>query len=394
VSPLTQAIELDGRMREPLWATADSALLTEFEPELGAVTSERTVVKVLANADMLVLGIRCDDPDPDRITSFSRARDADLSAEDHVRIVLDPFLNEQSGYVFAVNPDGARYDALITEQAQRLGGRENPDWDTIWEAAAARSPSGWSVEIRIPIKSLLYKPGLTEWGFNVQRRVQRKLETERWAFPGRNWRITQMSRAGRLVDLPDLRLDRGLSVRPALVTVSSRATGSLDATQRIGSNTLAFLSIHTDFAETEVDQRRTNVSRFSLFFPEKRWFFLEGTDIFDFGPGISPDVVPFWSRRVGLFNGQTVPIEVGTKESGRVGETSFGLLAVRTGALPGLVPATDMAVVRVKQNVFGESSARWVTPPARPGAGWRAPTSCSRAHTCWVTRTHSWACGA
>ena len=108
VSPLAQAIELDGRMREPVWATADSALLTEFEPELGAVTSERTVVKVLANADMLVLGIRCDDPDPDRITSFSRARDADLSAEDHVRIVLDPFLNEQSGYVFAVNPDGAR----------------------------------------------------------------------------------------------------------------------------------------------------------------------------------------------------------------------------------------------------------------------------------------------
>jgi len=190
VSPLTQAIELDGRMREPVWATADSALLTEFEPELGTVTPERTVVKVLANADVLVFGIRCDDPDPDRITSFSRSRDADLSAEDHVRIVLDPFLNEQSGYVFAVNPDGARYDALITEQAQRLGGRENPDWDTIWEASAARSATGWSVEIRIPIKSLLYKPGLTEWGFNVQRRVQRKLETERWAFPGRNWRIT------------------------------------------------------------------------------------------------------------------------------------------------------------------------------------------------------------
>ena len=296
VSPLTQAIELDGRMREPVWATADSALLTEFEPELGAVTSERTVVKILADADALVFGIRCDDPDPDRITSFSRARDADLSEEDHVRIVLDPFLNEQSGYVFAVNPDGARYDALITEQAHRLGGRENPDWDTIWEASATRSATGWSVEIRIPIKSLLYKPGLTEWGFNVQRRVQRKLETERWAFPVRNWRITQMSRAGRLVDLPALRLDRGLSVRPALVTASgivapaapwsTTVTGSLDATQRLGSNTLAFLTVHTDFAETEVDQRRTNVSRFSLFFPEKRWFFLEGTDIFDFGLGL------------------------------------------------------------------------------------------------------------
>src|SRR5207244_13633760 len=111
----------------------------------------------------------------------------------------------------------------------------------IWEAGTARSGAGWSVEIRIPVTGLLYKPGLAEWGFNVQRRVQRKLETERWAFPGRNWRITQMSRAGRLVDLPDFSLARGLSVRPALVTVSSRATGSLDATQRIGPNTLAFL---------------------------------------------------------------------------------------------------------------------------------------------------------
>src|SRR5881397_864852 len=197
-----------------------------------------------------------------------------------------------------------------------------------------------------------------------------------------------MSRAGRLVDLPVFRLDRGLSVRPALVTASgiaapparwsTSATGSLDATQRIGSNTLAFLSIHTDFAETEVDERRTNVTRFSLFFPEKRWFFLEGTDIFDFGPGIAPDVVPFWSRRIGLFAGQTVPIEVGTKESGRVGETSFGLLAVRTGAVPGLVPATDMAVVRVKQNVLGESSVGLIGTAGDPtsatggGGSWLA----------------------
>src|SRR5438876_397805 len=208
VSPLPQTLVLDGRMREPVWTTADSAVLTEFEPELGTVPAERTVVKVLASADELVFGIRCDDPEPDKLTSFARARDADLSAEDHVRIVLDPFLSEQSGYVFAVNPNGARYDALISEQAQRLGGRENPDWDTIWEAATARSGEGWSVEIRIPVKGLLYKPGLAEWGFNVQRRVQRKLETERWAFPGRNWRITQMSRADRPVQRPD-GADRG-----------------------------------------------------------------------------------------------------------------------------------------------------------------------------------------
>jgi len=230
------------------------------------------------------------------------------------------------------------------------------------------------------VKSLLYKPGLTTWGFNVQRRVQRKLETQRWAYPSRDFRITQMSRAGLLVDLPRFNLDRGLTVRPALVTtsgsaISSNLTGSLDATQRLGANTLAFLTLHTDFAETEVDQRRTNVTRFPLFFPEKRTFFLEGTDIFDFGPGIAPDVMPFWSRRIGLFDGITVPLQVGTKESGRIGNTNFGVLAAHTGAALGLVPATDMAVVRVKQNVGGESWAGVIgtagDPTGAPGS-WTA----------------------
>src|SRR5439155_943411 len=130
-------------MREPLWAGADSALLTEFEPELGIVPPERTVVKVLANADVLVFGIRCDDPDPGRITSFSRARDADLSAEDHVRLVLDPFLNEQSGYVFAVNPDGARSSRRAALSRRRLAGAVGRRGASMPPSASARirSPS-------------------------------------------------------------------------------------------------------------------------------------------------------------------------------------------------------------------------------------------------------------
>jgi hypothetical protein len=114
--------------------------------------------------------------------------------------------------------------------------------------------------------------------------------------------------------------------------------------------------VNTDFAETEVDQRRTNLTRFDLFFPEKRTFFLEGSDIFDFGPNLGQDVLPFWSRRIGLYNGIGVPIDVGTKESGRIGETNFGVVAVRTRAVSDLVPATTMGVIRLKQNILGESS--------------------------------------
>lgn len=377
-----EEIRVDGLLIEAAWQSADSiAALTEIEPHQGAVPAARTVVRVLAGPAMLVIGIRCDDTDAANIVSYARARDSDLSAEDHVRVILDPFLDGRSGYVFAVNAIGARYDALITDQGQqRSGGRENPNWDAIWEAATARTPTGWSVEIRIPIKSLLYRPGLTQWGLNVQRRVQRQLETQRWASPVRDYRITQTSRAGFLTDLPLFNLDRGLTLRPAVVAgagvpspdarLAQTRQLSLDATQRIGANTLASLTVNTDFAETEVDQRRTNLTRFDLFYPEKRTFFLEGADIFDFGPNLGQDVLPFWSRRLGLYDGITVPIDVGTKESGRIGGTNFGLVAVRTRAVSGLVPATTTGVVRLKQNVFGESSIGAIGTAGDPtGAG-------------------------
>lgn len=377
-----EEIHLDGLLTEAAWQRADSiASLTEIEPFEGTAPAARTVVRVLASPDMLVIGIRCDVADSAGIVSYARERDSDLNSEDHVRVVLDPFLTGRAGYVFAVNAIGARYDALISDQGSgRGGGRENANWDTIWEAATARTPTGWSVEIRIPVKSLLFRTGLSRWGFNVQRRVQRQLETQRWANPVRDFRITQTSRAGYLTDLPDFNLDRGLTVRPSAVagagvpSPDARLTQtrqlSFDATQRIGANTLASLTLNTDFAETEVDQRRTNLTRFDLFYPEKRTFFLEGADIFDFGPGIGQDVLPFWSRRLGLFDDVAVPIDAGTKETGRIGGTSFGLLAVRTRAVAGLLPATTSGVVRVKQNLFGESSIGFIGTAGDPtGAG-------------------------
>jgi hypothetical protein len=126
------------------------------------------VVRVITTGDAIIFGIQAYDPEPSRIVSYARQRDALLDNEDHVKIVLDTYLDGRSGYVFAVNPNGARYDALVTGQ----GGQENVNWDVIWEAATARMPTGWSAEIRIPLKSLLFRPGLPQWGFNVQRRVQ------------------------------------------------------------------------------------------------------------------------------------------------------------------------------------------------------------------------------
>ena len=366
------ALRLDGVLDEPAWSTADSIpSLTEIEPVAGGTPRGRTVVRVVADRGALVFGIRAENPPGVGLVAFARSRDAALDSEDHIKIVLDTYLDGRSGYVFAVNPNGARYDALVANQ----GEGEDSNWDAIWEAATTQSDAGWAAEIRIPLKSLLFRRGLSEWGFNIQRRVQRLQETDRWASPVRDYKITHVSRAGRLTALPGFDLGLGLSVRPALTAGTGKpgpnertehdADLSLDATQRLGANTLASLTVNTDFAETEVDTRRTNLTRFPLVFPEKRTFFLEGSDIFTFGLGLNDDVRPFFSRRIGLLNGQEVPLDVGLKTNGRERETNFGALVVRTGDAdaPGvdtLPTANTMGAVRVRQNVLRESSVGFI----------------------------------
>ena len=363
VGMLTGDFRLDGRLDDAAWATADSIPdLTQIEPSEGAVPSARTVVRVLASGGELIVGIRAEYPDGVGLVSFARQRDASLSNEDHVRIVIDTYRDGRSGYVFSINPNGARYDALVANQ----GEGENSNWDAVWEAETSRTATGWTAEIRIPIRSLLFGEGLAAWGLNVERRIQRLQETDRWASPERDYELTQTSRAGLLDGLPPFDLGWGLSLRPSVTAgagIPARGANvegdqdlSLDATQRLGGNTIASLTVNTDFAETEVDTRRTNLSRFPLVFPEKRTFFLEGSDIFEFGLGLNDDVRPFFSRRIGLLEGREVPIDVGGKINGRLGETNFGALVVRSDDVPGLIPGSTMGVLRVKQNVLRESS--------------------------------------
>ena len=207
------SITLDGRLDELVWTTADSITdLVQLEPVQGGRPTGRTVVRVLARTDEIVIGVRADDPEPRRIVAFARERDASLNNEDHLKVVIDTYRDGRSGYVFAVNPNGARYDALVSNQ----GESENANWDAVWNAAATRTATGWSVEIVIPVQSLQFATGQTTWGFNVQRRIQRYLENIRWASPIRDLKVTQTSRAGDLTDLPSFSLGTGLSVRPSI----------------------------------------------------------------------------------------------------------------------------------------------------------------------------------
>lgn len=384
ISPATSLVRLDGVPSDPAWNVADSiASLTQVEPRQGAAASARTVVKVLATADAIIIYVRAEYAPDVPIVAYARSRDAVLDTEDHVKVVLDTYRDGRSGYVFAVNANGARYDALVTGQ----GESENANWDAIWEATTRRKAGEWSAEIRIPIKSLLFRPGLTEWGFNVQRRIQALQETDRWAGAVQQAKITHLSRAGVLEGIPAFALGLGLSVRPSVTGgvardsagagARDRSHASLDVTQRFGANTLASLTVNTDFAETDVDTRRVNLTRFPLFFPEKRTFFLEGADIFDFGLGLQESLIPFFSRRIGLYAGGEVPLDAGAKVNGRGAGTNYGALLVRTENADTLPSAATLAVVRVKRNVLGESSVGFMAtagdPIGRPGAWLAGP---------------------
>ena len=374
---LTGEIYLDGILDENDWKNApvlDNFLTTE--PVEKGIPSSPTFVRVIANEKFVVFGIECKDSSPNEVVKFSKIRDADISNEDHIKIVLDPYLDGQSGYIFAVNAYGARYDALVSNR----GESENEDWDAIWEAEVTINNDGWTTEIRLPIQSINFKKDQTTWGFNLERRIQRNQETIRWANVKRDQWFIQTSRAGLLTNLPKFNYGLGLNIRPSLVSKLNKngpdenykfkLEPSLDVSQRLSSNVLATITLNTDFAETEVDTRQTNLTRFPLFFPEKRTFFLEGSDILEFGFGTGTStVLPFFSRRIGLYDNNEIPIIAGAKINGRIGKTAFAGLGVRSGSFESdgqPYDDTNMGVVRVKQNIFKESSVGFIASVGDP----------------------------
>ena len=379
-----EKIVLDGVLNEFAWSTApvNDQFLTVV-PEEGGQPTGRTTIQVIAHPKYIIFGIRCFDPDPDGIVNFSKLRDVDLENEDHVRLVIDPFLDGQSGIIFAVNPSGARYDALVSNR----GESENDDWDAIWEARTSIDDQGWSAEIKLPIQSISFKKGLKQWGFNMERRIQRFQETIRWTNIRRDQWFIQTSRAGLLTNLPAFTYGVGLNVRPSLIVNTSRVGDaqfgatvdpSLDASQRLSPNVVASLTVNTDFAETDVDTRQTNLTRFPLFFPERRAFFLEGSDIFEFGFGLGRSIIPFFSRKIGLYNGNAVPISAGGKINGRLGKTAFGGLVMGTNKLDlgeELLPSSTMGVFRVKRNILKESSIGFIGTLGDPESRGNAWTS-------------------
>ncbi len=362
-APTSAAIKVNGHLDEPAWADAvPIGRLMQRVPEENAAATEDTEIRVLYTATTLYFGILCRDRAPKDIVSTRLTRDADIKSDDAILIALDPFFDHRNGFFFAVNPAGARVDGQIENNAEDL----STDWDGIWEAAARITPEGWVAEIAIPFKTLRFKPGQTVWGLNIERLIKRRNEVDLWSTPLRdNW-VTNMSQAGRLEGIEGINQGRGLDIRPYVSGGEENSDGKLqagiDVFKNLTSNLNASLTVNTDFAETEADTRQVNLTRFPLFFPEKRAFFLEGAGVFEVAATNEESVLPFFSRRIGLLEGREVPIIVGTKIVGRQSDYNIGVLDVQTRGVDDFggeegrrLDSQNLFVARVSRNIFRQS---------------------------------------
>ncbi len=366
------APQIDGLLDEPAWEGA--ALiddLTQVEPIEGAAPSQRTEVRILYDSDFIYFGIRCFDTEPDKIIAKQLQRDADQGSDDRVLLVLDPYFDHRNGYFFVVNPLGARRESLIENNSS-----VRDDWDGIWYAKSRIDEQGWTTEIAIPFKTISFNEATTEWGFNIQRTIRRTNEQIRWSAPTQNKSAMSVADAGVLEEIRDLDKGIGLDFKPyvksTLRTDDVRGDGldldaGFDAFYKLTPSMTLALTFNTDFAETEVDERRVNLTRFPLFFPEKRDFFLQDAGIFNFG-GIRMNPLPFQSRRIGLdSSGQQVDLIGGVKLTGRTGPLNLGVLTV-------LADDTDdvdqnlLTVGRASLNVLEESTVGLITTIGDPAS--------------------------
>ncbi|HED64643.1 MAG TPA: hypothetical protein ENJ09_03705 [Planctomycetes bacterium] len=358
---------IDGDLSDPAWKEAlPFGSFHQIDPVLGPPT-ERTEVRILFDERNLYIGIRLFDSHPELILSTSKERDARLEADDRVEFILDTFHDRRNAFFFQMNAAGSKGDALITDN----GADFNKPWDGIWEGKSRIDELGWTIEIAIPFKTLNFREGLETWGLNFERTIGRRNETDRWNGDNRNVHLFTIAAAGELTGLTGLRQGIGLDVVPFFVANSERTridgeethifgSAGVDAFQKLTPNLTLSLTLNTDFAETEVDGRQINLTRFPLFFPERRDFFLQDAGNFAFGDqGRGDRFRPFFSRRIGLVDGEEVGILAGAKLTGRVGDYNVGVLDVQTDSADtdasGPIDAKNLLVARVSKNVGDQS---------------------------------------
>ena len=358
-------IKLDGRLDDTFWSdiTGISDFLVQ-EPVEGGEPTEKTTIKIAYDENYLYIGAIFYDSQPDGIKAFKMRKDAPLNTDDRFMWILDTYLDGRNAYFFEINPRGLMGDGLLTiGQGRSL----NKDWDGIWRPWTYIGDFGWSAEIRIPFHTLNFDPKTSTWGINFQRTIRRKNEEILWSGHKRNQGIYRPQDAGRLTGLNNISQGLGLELvgygKAEALKVQNESEGDynnsqsldggLDVNYNITPGLKASLTVNTDFAETEVDDRQINLTRFPIRFPEKRDFFLEGANIFRFAP--SSGVYPYFSRKIGLRSGNPIPILYGGRVIGKIGKVEVAAQQVKTRETDNF-SSEEFSVIRLKQNFLKESS--------------------------------------
>ena len=375
---LDEPLGIDGALDERLYRDVPAASdFIQVLPDEGEPATEQTEIWVAFDDENLYVSGRCHNAAPESEWVASEMRRDGTGLGQYVGILLDTFHDRRNGVELVINPLGGRMDGQITDERAWNG-----DWNPVWSVRVGRFDGGWTFEAAIPFKSLRYRPGREQtWGFNVERRVVWNNEYSALVPLPASWgygAVMQVSQAATLVGLeaPDAGIDLELKpyaigeangVRAAGPQLSNVLTGDmgLDVKYGVTENLVADLTLNTDFAQVEADEQQVNLTRFSLFFPEKREFFLENQGMFAFGgeagagqfAGISNTPILFYSRRIGLHQGREVPIDAGGRLTGRIGRYSLGMLNIQTADAPAArARATNFSVLRVRRDILRRSN--------------------------------------
>jgi hypothetical protein len=385
---LAEPLRLDGRLDEAVYTSVPpiDGFIQQLPVE-GVPATEPTEVWIFFDEDTLYIAARCLDSQPDRIAANELRRDNNniLSVNDSISVTLDTFYDQRNAVFFQTNPIGALRDQAVVD------GVFNVNWNTVWDVRTARDDRGYTVEMAIPFKSLRYRaPGPQTWGINIRRQVKSKNETSMLTRVPQSYGgngVAQMAVAATLVGVETPTQSLNLEFKPYAVSSLTtdraarvpfendlNANAGLDVKYGLTRSLTADFTVNTDFAQVEEDQQQVNLTRFSLFFPEKRDFFLEGQGLFDFG-GISGqrasgiDPIMFFSRRIGLSAGQAVPVIAGGRVTGKAGRYDVGALTIATDDKPSAgAVTTTFSALRVRRNILRRSSVGMIATGRWPAA--------------------------
>jgi Domain of unknown function (DUF5916) len=370
---------LDGTLNDPIWSTAP--VLADFrqrEPLETQAATEKTEVRILYDSRHIYFGIHCHDSAPTKIVATQLRRDLSQDLDDNFAVVIDPTLSHRSGYVFEVNPLGTQRDGEVIEERAPPQDDSIVDssWDGLWNSAAKITDDGWTATIEVPFSTLNFRGGSdVTWGINFRRFIRRKNEEDEWSGYYRVFGFWRVSQAGTLQGLKNVESGRLLVVKPyGLLGAQSLTgqpwsalhTGGVDVKYGLSSNLIALGTVNTDFSDTDVDQQQFNLTPFPILIPEKRRFFLEDSDVFDFLLW-NQDLL-FFSRQIGIdpVSGREVPIDVGGKVAGHAAGLDLGVMDVRTRA-EDFAPYANYTVARVKRPLMPGSYVGFIATDKESG---------------------------